>query len=222
MSMEGKKQRRADRRKYHYIYKTVCKITNKYYIGMHSTDNLEDGYIGSGKILWRSINKYGKDAHTKEILEFCNSRRDLRNREAEIVNLNEIAKDGCMNIQPGGGGGLSSPEHAEKFHKAGVKATNIKMWVENRETHSLRLSLQSKKRLEDPEYRKKIFKNLNWEGRSHSEETKSKLRKSKNVGESNPSFGTCWITKSGINKKIKKEDLNLFVENGWHKGRKIK
>lgn len=38
-------KRQAERRKYHYIYKTTCLITNRYYIGMHSTDNLEDGYI---------------------------------------------------------------------------------------------------------------------------------------------------------------------------------
>ena len=44
----------------HYIYKTTCNITNKYYIGMHSTSNLEDGYLGSGKRLRYSIRKYGK------------------------------------------------------------------------------------------------------------------------------------------------------------------
>ena len=52
---------RASRRKYHYIYKTTCIINDKFYIGMHSTDNMEDGYIGSGKRLWHSINYHGKE-----------------------------------------------------------------------------------------------------------------------------------------------------------------
>lgn len=28
---------------------------------MHSTDNLDDGYVGSGKRLWNSIKKHGKE-----------------------------------------------------------------------------------------------------------------------------------------------------------------
>ena len=42
-----------------FIYKTTNLINGKYYIGMHSTDNLEDVYIGSGKRLWFSIKNYG-------------------------------------------------------------------------------------------------------------------------------------------------------------------
>ena len=68
-------------RKYHYIYKTTCIITNRFYIGMHSTDNLQDGYIGSGKRLYYSIKKYGKENHTCEILEFLPDRLSLKNRE---------------------------------------------------------------------------------------------------------------------------------------------
>ena len=62
--------KRAQRRKYHYIYKTTCKLTNRYYYGMHSTDNLEDGYKGSGTRLKYSINKHGLENHCCEKLEF--------------------------------------------------------------------------------------------------------------------------------------------------------
>ena len=41
----------SKKHKYHYIYKTTCNVTGKYYIGMHSTSNLNDGYIGSGRRL---------------------------------------------------------------------------------------------------------------------------------------------------------------------------
>ena len=71
-------------RKYHYIYKTSCSITNRFYIGMHSTDNLDDGYVGSGKRLWYSINKYGKEEHILEILEFHETRKILKEREKII------------------------------------------------------------------------------------------------------------------------------------------
>ena len=68
-------------KKYHYIYKTTCIVNGKYYIGMHSTDSLNDGYLGSGKRLWRSINYHSKDKHKKVILEFCVDREELKKRE---------------------------------------------------------------------------------------------------------------------------------------------
>ena len=66
--------KQASRRQYHYIYKiTRLDESGRYYIGMHSTDDLEDGYFGSGKLIIRSINKHGKEKHQKEILEFLPS-----------------------------------------------------------------------------------------------------------------------------------------------------
>ena len=89
-------------KQYHFIYKTTNIITQKYYIGMHSSDSLIDGYLGSGKRLRYSLNKYGKENHIREILEFCKTREELKSREYEIVNLNEIAKLECMNLRIGG------------------------------------------------------------------------------------------------------------------------
>ena len=96
-------------KQYHFIYKTTCLLNGKYYYGMHSTDNLEDGYYGSGRRLRRSLNKYGKENHKVEILVLPN-RELLISREIEIINLNEIAKEECMNLMVGGNGG----EIAEK------------------------------------------------------------------------------------------------------------
>lgn len=54
----------------HYTYK-ISHPSGKYYLGKHSTENLEDGYMGSG--IWpRSIKD--KSILSKEILEFCDSR----------------------------------------------------------------------------------------------------------------------------------------------------
>lgn len=91
-------------KKYHFIYKTTNILSGRYYVGMHSTDELEDGYLGSGTYLRLAIKKHGKENFKREILEFCGSRMELKSREEEIVNLREIAKKECMNLRVGGSG----------------------------------------------------------------------------------------------------------------------
>ncbi len=90
---------------YHFIYRTTNLINGKYYYGMHSTNDLNDGYYGSGKRLRYSINKYGKENHAIEKIEFFNNRKDLAQKEKEIINLNEISNENCLNLTVGGEGG---------------------------------------------------------------------------------------------------------------------
>lgn len=57
--------------------------------------------------------------------------------------------------------------------------------------------------------------------KTHSEKTKQKMseKAKQRTGDKNSSFGTCWITKENQNKKIKKEDLEVYLLDGWLKGR---
>ena len=113
-------------KKYHYIYRTTCVVTGKFYVGMHSTDDLSDGYLGSGKILGYSLNKHGRENHKLEVLEMCGSREQLRQREKEIVNEALLAHPLNINLKYGGEGGgqIWNEEHARKFHRAGWEAMN--------------------------------------------------------------------------------------------------
>ena len=36
---------------YYGIYKITNKVNGKMYIGQHITDDLDDGYLGSGKVI---------------------------------------------------------------------------------------------------------------------------------------------------------------------------
>jgi len=79
--------------KYHFIYKTTSS-SGKYYIGRHTTNNINDGYFGSGKWV-RSI----KDTTqlTREILEYCESIEQLLEREQYYIHQH-IGTPGCMNF----------------------------------------------------------------------------------------------------------------------------
>jgi hypothetical protein len=62
-------------------------------------------------------------------------------------------------------------------------------------------------------------------GKTHSEQTKLKMRQShvgKGTGENNSQFGSCWVTNGFENKKIKKDNLDTFIQLGFKLGRIIK
>lgn len=89
-------------KKYHYVYKITNDIDDRYYIGKHSTNDLNDGYMGSGLILQKLFKKYGIEHFKKDILKLFESSDDAYKYEGELVN-NETLKDkNCLNIQLGG------------------------------------------------------------------------------------------------------------------------
>ena len=55
----------------------------------------------------------------------------------------------------------------------------------------------------------------------HSPETKHKMSLS-GSGEKNSNFGTCWGVKENVKPfKIKKEQLDEYILNGYSRGRKV-
>ena len=185
---------------------------------MHSTDNLEDGYIGSGKQLWRSVNKHGKENHVTEILETLPDRSSLREREKEIVNEEFLKDKLCMNLMTGGHGGFISEEHYDKM-KSLSKEYMKNRWKdeEYRKRASAQNSINAKKN-----HAKGILKAPDWTGKKHSKETILKMKESKighGAGSTNSQFGKCWITNGIESNKIMKGDQ---IPEGWRLGRTIK
>jgi hypothetical protein len=187
---------------------------------MHSTDDLDDGYFGSGKIITASIKKHGKEKHTKEILEFLPSREALKLREKELVNEELLGDKLCLNLRLGGegGGGFSSEEHRVKF-------------ISSSRTASLKGTLKAKQiALKARETMRRrgtetFPPRCDWTGKKHSAETIIKMSKTMSMrhqGEKNPSYGTCWVTNGIESIKIKKDDLSVYLSNGYKAGRIIK
>jgi len=210
-------------KKYHFIYKTTNILSGKYYIGMHSTDNLEDGYMGSGKRLRYSLRKYGKENHVRKILEFFDSREELVKREQEIVTLNEIAKEECMNLRVGGEGGsdcvhINSKGLNNKINQCALGGKAIANKRKNNDNLDRIYRELASKTIKETHKKGKIRYGT-FKGKKHSDDSKQKMREAKlgkKLKSENSQYGTMWITNGIENKKIKKEDI---IPEGWYKGR---
>lgn len=89
--------------KTHYlIYKITNTLNGKCYIGQHKTNNLNDGYFGSGKLLKTAIAKYGISNFDKEILFDFDSFDEMNNKEIELVTEALVLDPLTYNIQVGG------------------------------------------------------------------------------------------------------------------------
>lgn len=212
---------RANRRKYHYIYK-VTRDDGRFYIGMHSTDNLEDGYFGSGKLITRSIKKHGLNRHTKEILEYCESREQLKLREKFLITDEMRCDTLCMNIAPGGGGGFINEAHKLKAQKAAAPLggqacfKNKKGWFSEESQTTRTATLNAR-------YASGELKG-SFTNRKHKDETKIKMSESARgkTKEQNSQYGTCWVRNEVKSIKIKIEKLDEYLAQGFIRGRKIK
>lgn len=110
--------------KEYILYKTVNKINNRFYIGVHKqTPNLRDSYLGSGEAIKNAISKYGVDNFERITLKTFSSEEEAYKEEGLLVTR-DFLKDNpeCYNIMPGGKGGFdyinSCPEIRVKSEKS--------------------------------------------------------------------------------------------------------
>lgn len=224
-------------KKYHYIYK-ITRTDGKYYIGLHSTNKLDDGYFGSGKRLWYSINKYGKEVHTKEIIEFLPDRETLKKREAELVNEECLQDPLCMNLCVGGGHGWDyvnnnmTEEMREKRKEGVIRSleTRLKIhgedWAKKFAGRTNDYLRKNKLGVFSPNF-VSPFRNPEIRIKGTLAATSEKaIQKRKETytknnhqqGEKNSQFGTMWITDGISSMKVRKDaDIPL----GWCKGRTV-
>jgi len=115
---------------YYYVYKTTNIVNGKYYIGKHQTNNLNDGYLGSGATFKIALKKYGKENFKKEILFIFDNEKDIKQKEKELVTEELVFNKNSYNAGIGGGGGKrewcckpKTEEHRRSISKAliGIK-----------------------------------------------------------------------------------------------------
>jgi group I intron endonuclease len=214
---------------YYTIYKITNKLNNKFYIGMHQTRDLNDGYMGSGKLLKRAISKYGIENFSKEILHIFENEIDMRNKEKELVVLDKMS----YNLLEGGLGGFGyinrkginfGGDHIAAS-KVGRKKADVvlqKKYGENWRSVLNKMGHQSRLKTLRERYPNGTKGFLN---KKHTQETKDIIGKKNSIhqqGSNNSVYGTCWVTDGQESVRIKKEALDEWLQKGYRKGRVMK
>ena len=184
---------------YGYIYVTTNLVNGKRYIGQRtwSEPYKEDKYIGSGKILKKAIEKYGRDSFSKEIIDWANSKEELDQLEKFwIKHFDANHSSDFYNILSGGQG------------CAGLK------WTDEQRAQAS----QRNKGENNPMYGKgyKLTGEHNgMYGKCHSEKTRKKMREShKDVsGKNNPMYGANHPLAKGMLKLDKNKNIVAEYES---------
>ena len=211
---------------FYILYQVTNNLNGKIYVGVHKTKSLDDGYMGSGKVINAAIAKYGVENFTRVILEQFENSTAMFAREKEVVTEEFLARPDTYNLRRGGFGGF---DHINKLpYMVDVRRENGNRV--STEQHKLNaLSTNSKGTMQKTHRAGKLahtyFGNRtdDYLQRANSAEAiakKKETRRNNKTGqaEKNSQFGSKWITNECSNKKIKKDDP---VPEGWRAGRFI-
>lgn len=171
---------------YGYIYITENLINGKKYIGQHKSESLDESYKGSGIILQRAFNKYGIENFKTEILEWCQSREELNEREKYWISYHNAVDDPMFyNIARGGEGGdtisgMSDERRSEVAQHS--KEASKKKWKDAIYREKVINGQKEWWKLQDSSFRTEKMKNA-WTKRDHAKQSE------RMTGEKNPNYG---------------------------------
>jgi len=89
--------------KKYIVYKVTNRFDDKFYIGVHATKNVNDKYMGSGVEIKEALKKYGRKSFVKEILHIFDAREEMLTKEKELVTREFCMREDTYNIIEGGG-----------------------------------------------------------------------------------------------------------------------
>ena len=214
---------------YGYIYETTNLINGKKYIGQHKSKNFDEKYIGSGKYLWNAIRKYGIENFECKIIEECDSREQLNEREIYWISFyNAVKSKNYYNITKGGKyynpyEGLNKEDYeraCKKLSESSKGKVNINNGKIERRINPSELQeyLNNGFILGQLDSHKMLGERNGMYNKTHSDEVKEKLVNC-NLGKNNPSYGKHWYT-NGINEiYVREDEYELYYKDTYKKGR---
>jgi len=228
-----------------YIYMTENLINGKKYIGQKkSTEFLHEKYLGSGSILRKAIEKYGKENFKVSMICECSSKEELDEMEKYYISLyNAQSSEDFYNLTAGGESGLGGPKFKGHKHtdeskkKISEKVSGNKNGFYGKHHDSKTREIMKEKAANRPpvsdETREKLS-NIR-KGRKFTEEHKRKIseaqkgEKGNNYGKklsdetkskiSNTVSNQVWMNDGIRSYRISKELVESYIEKGYVIGR---
>ena len=232
----------------HIVYKTTNNLNKKYYIGIHSTEDINDEYLGCGHWRGRKIYadtkspilnaflKYGDENFTRDVLFIFESREEALLKERELINITD--RD-CYNAREGGENGYVYTEDAKSKMSASAKERSKRILLQTnllREYNKWRTGKTYAEIYGDEKAREVSIKKVkSLTGRKLSDEHRRKMsnnRKGKDCGKTKGRIQV-WNALENKGIRLTKEDLQselkvsniierAFIKDKFHKFKFIK
>jgi group I intron endonuclease len=195
---------------------TTNTVNGKKYIGRHKATEFEGTkYLGSGKILYQAIDKYGEENFVVEMLCSCDSDEELNRMEDYYIQKYNAQNDSNFyNIRRGGSRGPGGPmfkghKHTEKTKqlmresRKGSKNANYgNRWHQSDELKELHRKISS-------------GSGNGMYGKHHSDETKRLIGMKNSIQRKGRKLVSCANDK----KFVHPEDIQSYLDKGWILGK---
>lgn len=233
---------------YGYIYITTNLINGKQYIGQKKSDIfLENKYLGSGCALSKSVDKYGHENFKVELIEKCNSQEELNAREYYWIKYYDAVNSrNFYNLREGGNQPGFSEQSREKMRNnhANISGSNHPRYNkgylvsgENNPMYGKHHTKESREKMSKT--RRENYLNGMYEHLHHQDNRGKNNPMYGKYGKDNPNTGKkrnnttkqliskalsdrISINNGLIEKRVKTEELNEYLNNGWVVGRRRK
>lgn len=223
--------------KYYYTYKITLlkgRLKNHYYYGQHTTKNLDDNYLGSGRKVKDYFKKYKAiegETYIKEIIAFYSNIEELNQAEYELIGNKYETDSMCLNLKAGGSQAGYSDELREKLHISFIgrpssfkgkhqpesakqilsekhKALPKKCWVYKDDVEYLIYESELNDYITNGYIKGRLLSiwGRNKTKKPDSEETRYKKGSFR---------GKRWVNNGVIQTGVYESELDYYLENGW-------